>query len=176
MKILILAIVASIGLLCGAARGAVTYFTTSPDPSLPIGALSNPYASISLEGGSAMLIVGSINSLPTSLSIVELLGDGSSREIYAVTSSPIVEAFQEQFGFPGGTSATYHGGFTFSATELEALDAGSVALFSTHSDGSRQTQVFTVQTIPEPSSILMVIAAAPIVALQRTRKRTRRRS
>ena len=173
MKLPLVALIAFIAFLSSSAQSAVTYVTHN-NPTFPIGVLPNPYASMTLDGSAVWLIVGSIDSLPSSLSIVEILATGSNREIYAVTSSPIVEVFAPQLGFPGGTSATYYGGFSFSDDELEALESGSVALFSTHSDGTSQTQRFTVQTIPEPSVHLLLMAGASVGATRRTRKRTRR--
>jgi len=166
-----IACIASVVLMTSA-QGATIFITH--EPSLPIGALTNPYASVSLEGGDALVSITSINSLPLQLSLIEFLDDGSNRLMFAISATPLVGVYAPQFGFPGGSYASYSESFSFSSAQIAALGSGSVALFATYSDEPSQTNRFTSQPIPEPSVPMLFGAGALASALNRRRKRTSR--
>jgi len=172
MKTTILNMIVTAMFTIASVEGAVTFITHAP--SLPVGALTNPYASISLDGNDAWISVTSIDSLPSSLSLVEVLGDGSSQHIFSITSTPVVQVYAPQLGFPGGMHASYTASFSFSADEIAALGSGFVALAATFSDGSMTTHRFERQVIPEVSASSLVCIGIMVVALQRRRQRTRR--
>ena len=172
LRITIQSVSVSLLMLIASAQAATVFVTT--DPLLPSGALTNPTASVTLDGSVAILRITALNSVPSQLELIELLGGNSRRLIYTVTSAPVVGVFAPQFGSEGLFYASYSDSFSTSISDLDALESGSVALFATYQDGSSQTHIFEVSSIPEPSVILMSGFGAMALSLHRTRKRTRR--
>lgn len=160
-------------LMLTASAQAATVFVTR-DPLLPFGALTNPTASVTLDSSVAILRITALNSVPSQLELFELLGDNSRRLIFTVSSAPVVGVFSSQFGSEGLFYASYVDSFSASIPDINALESGSVALLATYQDGSSQSHIFEIASIPEPSVVLMSGLGALALSLHRKRKRTRR--